>query len=105
MSSVRLFDHQVWRMRAKSCPMSLVLDSAVRRYRAGEIVTRSSKKSTNRKNALRLVSWRNRPADLSDADIRAILDAHFAHPVDYSAEIKKLDHEIEAGFKSAQETT
>ena len=94
-SHISLRLDQVERMRKSSAPMSAIIASAVYRFEHHEFLVEKTATKRASRNTGNFVSIhiRNRP-DYSDAKIRAILDAHFAKPRDYSREIARLERDI-----------
>lgn len=92
MSSMRLRPDQVEALKRFERPAD-VIHCAVRRWRAKQIVIGNEPKEKKSGKLLLFPIWK-KPDGLNDAQIRAIIDAHLAAPIDYSKEIAARDRQI-----------
>lgn len=97
MPTIRFRPDQIAALSRLDCP-ARVIECAVRRWRKGEIVAGFSKSHHHGEKLLQPFSIWKRPRGLQDHQIRAILDAHFANPIDYSSKIAALDRDITASL-------
>lgn len=89
VTSIRLRPDQIARLPKGQG--AKVIRLALARYRKGEIVIPKTKGTENDKEVLQVFALRQR-LEVGDArKVRAILDAHFGHPVDHSAELARWD--------------
>ena len=91
MPTIRLRIDQIEHLRRSDPQKEIRL--AVDRWRSGEIVVGMDNKRNYGANLPQLGIWK-RPVGLTDSQIRAILDAHFASPVDHSRKIAQLNEKI-----------
>ncbi len=91
MSSIRLTKSQYQKLRVKGMAANIIR-SAIQRYESGEIVIQNKDKT---KEPLIVLPIREK-FKYSASIIRQILDAHFSNPINHSAEISRLDSEINA---------
>lgn len=91
MPTIRLRIDQIEHLRRSDPPKELRL--AIDRWRSGEIVVGMDNKRNYGANLPQFTVWK-RPSGLTDSQIRAILDAHFANPVDHSRKIARLTEKI-----------
>lgn len=92
MSSMRLRADQVEALNRFDRSAD-VIHCAVRRWRKGEIVIGNDKKNKRREKLLLFPIWR-KPDGLRDEQIRAIIDAHLAAPIDHSKQLAAIDRQI-----------
>ena len=88
VTSVRLYPDQIARLPKGQG--AKVIRLAIERYRNGEIAIQNLKERKNGQKVLQVFALRTR-LEVADARLRQILDAHFAHPVDHSAEFERWD--------------
>jgi hypothetical protein len=97
MKSFRLYAWQIKRIRNGGG--SAVLDAAVQRWQSGELskinVIQNADKKEKCDNVLQVYSVR-RSYPYTSAEMREILSAHFAKPINFMDEIYALDREISA---------
>lgn len=98
MSSMRLRPDQVEALKRFERPAD-VIHCAVRRWRKGEIVIGNGEKQKRSEKLLLFPIWR-KPDGLRDDQIRAILDAHLAAPIDYSKQTAECDRLIAELFSA-----
>lgn len=79
MSSVRLHPAQIERLR-KSGQGPRIIAYALKRWQRGDFVIDCSKKREKGAALLQIYPIWRKPEGVSDAQLRAILDAHFATP-------------------------
>lgn len=94
MSSIRLYEHQIEKLQKCKSSGSDIIRFAIRRFLRGEFVTQNE--VLNEK--LKVYSLRKKDWTQSDEEVRAILDAHFNNPRNYTEEIEALDKTIEGLF-------
>lgn len=94
MPTIRLRVDQIEHLRRSDPAKELHL--AVSRWRRREIVARFGKKEGKGQFVLQSMSIRHKPENLTDSEIRAILDAHFNHPVNMIEKIKAADLLVES---------
>lgn len=92
MSSIRLRPDQVEALKRFERPAD-VIHCAVRRWRKGEIVIGNVPKEKRGEKLLLFPLWR-KPPGLRDDEIRAIIDAHLAAPIDRSKQLAAIDRQI-----------
>lgn len=97
MASIRLYESQVNYLRERAGVDTL--NTALERYRRGELVTDScdfAKKSEK----LLPFSLHRAITDYTGEQVRAILFAAMRNPVNYEREIRRFDDEINTFFDS-----
>jgi len=92
MSSMRLRPDQVEALKRFDRPAD-VIHFAVRRWRKNEIVIGNIEKRKSGEKLLLFPLWK-KPPGLRDDEIRAIIDAHLAAPIDLSKQIAACEQQI-----------
>ena len=77
MSSVRLRQDQIDRLRASGMGAAIIRH-AVMRYRRGDFVIGAQEKPRDKQNILRVFAIWKKPKGIEDWQLREILDCHFA---------------------------
>lgn len=101
----KLWEWQVTRLRELSAPASLVMKSAIQRWRNGEIdktVIQKEHLEQNCSDVLLPITIRHRYAGIDSKTMRMILAAHLDHPVDFTGEIISIGDEIERWYNSLE---
>lgn len=68
-----------------------VIRLALKRYHDGEIVIQPTKGTENGEKVLHVFALRGGIPRCDARQVRQILDAHFAHPVDHQADFERWD--------------
>lgn len=76
MSSVRLRQDQIDRLRASGMGAAIIRH-AVMRYRRGDFVIGAQEKPRDKQNILRVFAIWKKPKGIEDWQLREILDCHF----------------------------
>lgn len=102
----KLWEWQVTRLRELSAPASLVMKSAIQRWRNGEIdktVIQKEHSEHNCSDVLLPITIRHRYAGIDSKTMRMILAAHFDKPLDFQNKIYSLDKEINSLIDACKE--
>lgn len=103
--SYRLWRWQIEKLKSFRAPASLVLRSAITRWRNGEIdknVIQKAHLEQNCSDVLQIFTIRHRYAGIDSKTMRMILAAHLDHPVDFTGEIISIGDEIERWYNSLE---
>ena len=103
MSSVRLREDQIKRLRAKG-NAGAIIRYAVTRWKRGDFVIGNKPKRKKRGELLQVFPIWRKPAEVADWQLREILDQHWTNRDEalhkkLGQEIKRLDKEIEEMYK------
>ena len=100
MSSIRLYKHQVEKLKQSKSSGLDIIKFAIKRYDNKEFINKDIVIVND--NELIVYSIRERTWNYSDAMIRLILDLHLKYPKDYSKQINNLDDQINSFFSQYQ---
>lgn len=89
VTSIRLRPDQIARLPKGQG--AKVIRLAIKRYHDGEIAIPKTKGTENGEKVLQVFAYRGRLPRSDARKVREILDAHFEHPVDHSADFERWD--------------